>query len=151
MDKDKIKLYGLMPASDGTHPPQSYTSPTGFYVSKQKDPRKRDIIMKFCRFLTSGDNARAVKSRGVFPVRQEAMDVYKNDENIDFYKYMARVSKFAAPDASNEYYYYTWQFTMPMFQSVIAGDKSPQVAADDCAKRGTEFLAEERRRLRIDK
>lgn len=148
--KGKVKLYPVMPAHAPPHPARSYTSPTGFYVCRQSDPRKRDMVMKFCRFLTSGQNARAVKAIGVFPVRQEAMAVYDEDEHHEYYRYMARVAKFAAEDPKNPYAYYLRQFSLPMYQAVVSGEKSPKEAADECARRGTEFLAEERRRLRLE-
>ncbi|MFC1744277.1 extracellular solute-binding protein [Candidatus Riflebacteria bacterium] len=71
----KVHFY---PAHENKQQP-SFIACSGFYIFKQKEPKKRELCARFIRFLTNEKNQQVLKKYGVFPSRSESARVYKDD------------------------------------------------------------------------
>ncbi|MDI6792122.1 MAG: extracellular solute-binding protein [bacterium] len=67
--------------------PLTFIGVSGFIVFKQPDPARRDMCMTLAKFLTSGQNQKALSAYGVFPTRASAGNLYPDDP------YMTKAAK----------------------------------------------------------
>jgi len=62
----------------------SYTSASGFVVFKQKDAEKRDMVMKFAKFLTNKENTALLESLIYLTARKSVNELlFQNDEYLN--------------------------------------------------------------------
>lgn len=68
------------PPSDGETTPVLGSSGLGTYVVfKQKDPRKRDLAVKFIKALTTGEGQTILKHENVYPSRRSTGNLWAHD------------------------------------------------------------------------
>jgi multiple sugar transport system substrate-binding protein len=62
----------------------SYTSASGFVVFRQKDAEKRDMVMKFAKFLTNKENTALLESLIYLTARKSVNELlFQNDEYLN--------------------------------------------------------------------
>jgi multiple sugar transport system substrate-binding protein len=121
--------------------PKIYLTDDGVCVFRQKDAKKKDILMKLARFITNAKHQRERSPHvNMFPVRQSAGPVYQDNpwmQSID------RFRKVAANDPSCPMYVPLRRVLLPMYQSVMIGESSPAAALQEADKRARRILQKE--------
>ncbi len=117
--------------------PVTMLSCGGYVVFKQKDKRKRDLLMEFARFLTSTENARYLVLGGQFPCRKSAGGIYGNDADM-------RVCTSLIPKASI-YFTNTAPELQPVinniYQKIFTHARTPAQALADAEREAREIIA----------
>lgn len=138
-----VDLYPVMYPSDPPHEPVAYTCDDGFGIFKQEDPEKLDLLMKFGYYCTNKQNIRAVKGMYGLPWRKSAGDLYEGDQFEDFTSFVVKALNYSGKDTFNRFYVPLRQFTIPMYQAVLTGEKTPKEALEETSRKANEFMQRE--------
>lgn len=115
----------------------------GFMVFRQKDAEKRKMVMEFCRFLTSPENTRLLKSLLYITARDSVNeDLYADSVFAD------DVAVYANAIQNGKYYYGSLEvdfssaskFWQSAFEAAFTRDKTPEAALKDFAKEANQAL-----------
>jgi multiple sugar transport system substrate-binding protein len=118
-----------------------YLADDGICVFRQKDKKKKDYVMKLARFITQAKHQRERNPHvNMFPVRRSVGDVYQDNpwmQSID------RLRQYASSDPSCPMYVPLRRVLLPMYQSVMIGEKSPAAALAEAELRANRILQKE--------
>ena len=123
--------------------PVAYHSSGGFMVFKQRDPEKKKMVMEFCRFLTSPENTRLLKSLLYITARDSVnQDLYNDSVFAD------DVSIYSTAIQNGHQYYGSLdvdftparKFWQAAFEAAFTGDKTPQEALTEFAREANKVL-----------
>ncbi|MCS6860463.1 MAG: hypothetical protein NZT92_09110, partial [Abditibacteriales bacterium] len=117
-------------------------------VFKQRDPRKRRVVMDFVKFMVNTQHVREVSyALSTLPTRRSALDVWGTDP---YQRYVLRVTKYGTKDAIQPYSVALRDMINFAFQAAMTRQLSPQQALDELTARANRFIArEEKRRRRV--
>lgn len=102
---------------------------------KTKDPK---AAAKWVTFLTSTETMKRFnKETGFFPVKQSTMDLYKDDP---VYNQMTQYLQYTRPDVFHPKARQIIEVLTPEIQAAMLGQKDPQKALDDAAKKADAAL-----------
>jgi len=127
-----VKPYGIVPVfKGGTEPRMVNTGENGYALFKQKDKDKRDMAIKFIKFLTEPDNVKAI-SKNVLGVPARVSSEY-TIENEDFGELMKKIEPLQQVNLGKSVPYYAdlRQKLFPELQAAFQKRKTPQQALDD--------------------
>ncbi|WP_432402228.1 ABC transporter substrate-binding protein [Wukongibacter sp. M2B1] len=68
------------PIGEAGVPISSGNTVTAYGIFKQDDKKKVEMCMKFIKHLTDDEGQKELNKQGVFPVRKDMEEIYKNDE-----------------------------------------------------------------------
>jgi multiple sugar transport system substrate-binding protein len=123
--------------------PVAYHASGGFMVFKQRDPEKKEMVMEFCRFLTSPENTRLLKSLLYITSRDSVnRDLYADSVFAD------EVSIYATAIQNGHEYYGSLdvdftparKFWQAAFEAAFTKDKTPKEALTEFAREANKVL-----------
>jgi len=123
--------------------PATMLSVGGYVIFKQDDPRKREMVMEFARFLTNKENCRALSVIGQFPARRSAGDIYPGDVDMGVVARLIPMAKVyfiaAAPELNpivNNIYQEIFTHSMTPAQSLAHAEaRAKDIIARESAER----------------
>jgi multiple sugar transport system substrate-binding protein len=112
--------------------PVSLSSGVGAYsILKQDDPKKRDMCIKFLKFIINDENQNSLEDLGVFAKNKAIDDMYKDDNNmkkieesLDYVQIVPRNENWNKIDDIIQY----------QIKLAIIGEKSSEEAIEDAQK-----------------
>lgn len=126
-------------------PAVGYASSSGFVVFKQKDAKKRELVMEFAQFLTNKENIALLESLSYLTARRSVNDtLYRNDPymNEQVKQYGRIMDEFGMPFFGSQEFPYTemGKFMTAVFEASFAGTKTPEQALNDFTKEANAIL-----------
>ena len=121
--------------------PRLYLGDDGMCVFKQKDPRKKELVMKLAQFITNTQHQRERSPFiNMFPARKSVGNVYPNNP---FMQQVDRLRIYGSADASKPLYVAMRPIIATLFQSVMIGERKPKAALEEAEKRALRMLRKE--------
>lgn len=123
--------------------PVAYHASGGFMVFKQRDPEKKEMVMEFCRFLTSPENTRLLKSLLYITSRDSVnRDLYADSVFAD------EVSIYATAIQNGHQFYGSLdvdftparKFWQAAFEAAFTRDKTPKEVLAEFAREANKVL-----------
>ncbi|NLJ85930.1 MAG: sugar ABC transporter substrate-binding protein [Firmicutes bacterium] len=123
--------------------PVAYHASGGFMVFRQKDQEKKEMVMEFCRFLTSPENTRLLKTLLYITARESVnQDLYADSVFAD------EVAVYANAIQNGKQYYGSLEvdftdagkYWQAAFEAAFTRDKTPGEALTEFAREANKVL-----------
>ncbi|MCD6239787.1 MAG: sugar ABC transporter substrate-binding protein [Thermotogae bacterium] len=132
------------PHLDGKKP-VAYATSSGFIIFKQKDPAKKEMVMKFVKFLTNKENTALLETLKYLTARKSVNENLFEDDpymNAQVKKYATILHKYGMRFFGSKEFPYSQikKYLIAAFEAAFAETKTPQQALDDFAREANNIL-----------
>lgn len=126
-----------MPHGPGVDP-VAMTATTGYFVFKQKDPKRRAAAMKLARFITNAENQKILALYGQFPTRRATGSLYPGDPHMSR---AAEIATFGRPVPLHSAWGRIDDLIKRGLQRVVLGERSLEDTAEETRVEANRLLA----------
>lgn len=129
--------------------PVGYAASSGFVVFKQKDEKKREMVMEFAKFLTNKENMALLESLNYLTARRSVNeqlyqdDAYMNEQVQTFGRVM---DEYGVPFFGSQEFPYSQmsKYLTAVWEASFAGTKTPEQALNDFVKEANIILKKQK-------